>query len=450
MFRRLLFILAVSPFFLTSCMIDDPGTISEDLHRQYALTEYLEIASPTGDMSHYQFPSAARLDLIPQDPRNPLTVAKVELGRQLYHDTGLGIHPVKVKSEYTYSCASCHHVDAGFQAGRKQGIGEGGLGFGVRGEGRDINPEYRSDEIDVQPIRTPSALNVAYQRVMLWNGQFGATGPNKGTRNQWKQGTPLAANYLGYEGVETQAIAGMDVHRMGVDSAWVAGMGYKNLFDDAFPEWAPNSRYTREGAGLAIAAYERTLLAQEAPFQRWLAGDKQAMTEQQVKGAMLFFDKAHCVTCHTGPALNSESFHVLGMNDLDGPGIYGEGMDDKTPLGRGGFTGREHDNYKFKVPQLYNLKDSPFFGHGGNFESIREVIEYKNRAVPQNPDVPAALLDQHFVPLHLSEEEIDQITAFISEGLYDPNLRRHVPEYVISGFCFPNADQRSREDLGCY
>jgi cytochrome c peroxidase len=72
---------------------------------------------------------------------------------------------------YTYSCASCHHVDAGFQSGLKQGIGEGGLGFGVHGEGRIKNAMYPESELDVQPIRTPTTLNVAYQEVMLWNGQ---------------------------------------------------------------------------------------------------------------------------------------------------------------------------------------------------------------------------------------------------------------------------------------
>lgn len=438
------------PLFLSGCMQDSSVIIPESQHLEYSLQDLISQASPTGDPDYFRFPEATQLDRIPQDRKNPLTIARIELGKQLYHDTSLGIRPKKIAQEYTYSCASCHHVSAGFQAGIRQGIGEGGIGFGVRGETRTINPDYTSEEIDVQPIRTPSALNVAYQRVMLWNGQFGAVGPNERTENRWTPETPLAVNNLGYEGVESQAIAGLLVHRMDVDSNWVVGMGYQHLFDDAFPSWEPIRRYSREAAGLAIAAYERTLLAQEAPFQRWLAGESQAMSEQEIAGAILFFDKGRCVTCHTGPALNKEGFNALGMNDLDGPGIYGAGVDQNTHLGRGGFTGQPSDNYKFKVPQLYNLKDSPFFGHGGNFESVRSVIAYKNAAVAENPMVPIEALDKHFEPLGLSEEEIDAITVFIEDGLHDPNLHRHVPGYVLSGFCFPNADQRSKEDLGCY
>lgn len=437
-------------FVVSACYRDTSAIVSEEQVLQYSLEAALADASPTGSPDYFLFPSSEDLKKIPQDPKNPLTREKIELGRELYHDPGLGIHPVKPVNEYTYSCASCHHVAAGFQAGRRQGIGEGGKGFGVRGEGRDLDPDYLPTEIDVQPIRTPTALNVAFQDIMLWNGQFGATGANRNTRHRWAEGTPLVTNHLGYEGVETQAIAGLTVHRMGLDSAWVVGMGYQELFDKAFPSWEPLRRYSREAAGLAIAAYERTLMAQEAPFQRWLAGDKQAMTEQEIKGALYFFGKAGCVSCHTGPALNKEAFYALGMPDLEGFGIYGNGVDDKTRFGRGGFTGNEAENFQFKVPQLYNLKDSPFLGHGGNYESVEEVIHYKNRAIPGNPLVPQEALSPQFQPLGLSDDEVEAISVFLRDALYDPNLIRYVPSTVLSGFCFPNNDQRSREDLGCY
>lgn len=435
---------------ILSCNMDSPVEISEQLHLALSLESALSRASVTGEAGYFRLPKSTQLDAIPQDPRNPITQEKVTLGRLLYHETGMGNNPVKQEGEYTYSCASCHHAAAGFQAGRQQGIGEGGTGFGVRGEARTINSLYQENEIDVQPIRSPSALNVAFQRVMLWNGQFGANGPNAGTNSRWIPNTPIAVNELGYDGVESQAIAGLTVHRMLVDRAWVLSMEYQSLFDAAFPTWEESRRYSNESAGLAIAAYERTLLAQQAPFQRFLAGDRSAMSESELEGAILFFGKANCVSCHTGPALNSERFYALGMNDLDGPGVYGEGMNDKTQLGRGGFTGLESDHYKFKVPQLYNLKDSPFLGHGGTFRSIREVVEYKNQAVSENPLVSAEALDTQFSPLHLSDQEVESITIFLRDGLYDPALLRYVPENVISGFCFPNADDRSREDLGCW
>lgn len=104
---------------------------------------------------------------IPSDPNNPITAEKVELGKMLYHETMIAKNAVMDDGMNTYSCASCHHVDAGFQSGLKQGIGEGGLGFGSYGEGRVKNSMYGESDLDVQPIRTPTTLNVAFQKVML-------------------------------------------------------------------------------------------------------------------------------------------------------------------------------------------------------------------------------------------------------------------------------------------
>ena len=173
------------------------------------------------------------------------------------------------------------------------------------------------------------------------------------------------------------------------------------------------------------------------------------MSEQEKSGALLFFGKANCVSCHTGPALNSMEFHALGLNDLNGNGVYGTFIEDNSHLGRGGFTGDPADNYKFKVPQLYNLKDSPFFGHGGSFTSVRDLIEYKNNGIAENSAVPAAQLAADFVPLNLSDKEVTDLTIFIENSLYDNNLDRYVPEMLPSGYCFPNGDLKSKKDLNC-
>ena len=117
--------------------------------------------------------------------------------------------------------------------------------------------------------------------------------------------------------------------------------------------------------------------------------------------------------------------------------------------GRGGFTQNEADNYKFKVPQLYNLADSPFYGHGSSFRSIRAVIEYKNNAVPENDEVPAGQLAAGFVPLNLTDAQIDDLVAFIGTALHDPDLARYEPQVLGSNQCFPNNDEQSRVDLGC-
>ena len=140
------------------------------------------------------------------------------------------------------------------------------MGFGLNGEGRVPNPTYDFAELDVQPVRSPSALNSAYQKVNLWNGQFGATGPNAGTEAQWTPDTPKETNNLGFEGVETQAIAAMGVHRLDISREICLDLRYHELFDEAFPGVPESERYSTVQAGLAIAAYERFLLPSQAPF----------------------------------------------------------------------------------------------------------------------------------------------------------------------------------------
>lgn len=417
----------------------------------FDLNLLLEEAAPNGSKTFFILPESDDYSSIPQDPRNPITTNKVDLGQMLFHETGIAQAAMLENGKGTYSCASCHFASAGFQAGRHQGIGEGGIGFGKNGEGRAVDHHYAEEELDVQPIRTPSAMNGAYQRVTLWNGQFGATGMNRDTEYAWTEGTPKEVNHLGYEGLETQAIAGLKVHRLEINQELVESLGYKQAFDLAFSDVPVGNRYTREMAGLAIAAYERTVLANEAPFQEWLAGKENAMSRTEKLGAALFFGKAQCYNCHTGPALNSMNFYALGMNDLAAATLptMATSPEDKANLGRASFTNRPWDFYKFKVPQLYNLADSPFYGHGSSFTSVKEVVHYKNTALAENPNVLSSQLPKDFRPLNLSEEEIEQLTTFLEVSLRDPNLDRYQPPHILSGNCFPNNDQQSAQDLGC-
>lgn len=443
--------LLISSWMFVSCVVNEAESVSFEKALDEELNSLLRDVSENGTLADFTFPAENNFADIPQDPSNPITTEKVVLGKLLFHETAIGNVPLYEKGLHTYSCASCHHAEAGFQAGVKQGIGEGGIGFGFAGEGRKNSLAYHIDSLDVQPIRSPTAMNVAYQEAMLWNGQFAGTDINRGTEAAWKEGTPIATNHLGYEGVETQAIAGLVVHRMDISEEIVTDLGYKFYFDKAFSDWAAGKRYTRETAGLAIAAYERTILANKAPFQRWLKGEQNALTIEEKQGALLFFGKANCVSCHAGPALNSMDFYALGMEDLEGENVFhGSGVNlEGTAKGRGGFTGNPEDDYAFKVPQLYNLKDSPFYGHGGSFNSIREVLEYKNSALAENADVPTSSLSPQFVPLQLSPEEIGQLERFLGDALYDPELSRYKPSLLPSGYCFPNNDLVSKQDLGC-
>ncbi len=431
-----------------ACSSDDDGPVSPDaLDNQ--LQDALAQAGGSQGLDLFKQPSSTDFSNIPQDPLNPITTEKVALGKLLFHETGLAINPKLPNGEGTYSCSSCHHAAAGFQAGMAQGIGEGGSGFGTKGENRSLHDDYQGEELDVQPIRTPSAMNGAYQEATLWNGQFGAKGINNGTDAYWTPGTPKEDNQFGYEGLEIQAIAGLKVHRMQIkESLCETNTDYIQLFADAFPNVPEDERIDREYAGLAIGAYERTLLSNEAPFQKWLNGDKAAMSDSEKRGALLFFGKAECNSCHTGPALNAMAFYALGMNDLRSLSNVFQ-TKDEDHKGRADFTGLTGDLYKFKVPQLYNLKDSPFYGHGASFNTIREVVEYKNNGVAENINVDAGQIASEFKPLGLTQEEINDLTAFLENALYDANLARYVPASIPSEQCFPNNDVQSKIDLGC-
>lgn len=448
-----LYVISIPLLILSGCaeddVISDSPTESNELDT--ALENALIAASDGEGVDFYKMPT--HINDIPQDPNNPITSAKVELGKLLYHETGMAVHPKLEEGRFTYSCASCHHAQGGFQACVPQGISEGGLGFGLYGEGRYPNPNYPIALLDVQPIRTPSVLNIAYQPNTLWNGQFGATHKNEGTESQWHIDSPKEWNNLGFEGTEIQAIAGIEVHRLDMTSELFNSSNYKDLYHAAFGDIGDDTLISNVFTGLAIAAYERTILANEAPFQKWLNGEKNALSEKEKRGALVFFTKGECYQCHNGPALSSMEFYALGMENLDESesGVYLTNFApiDNVGLGRGNFTENPADNYKFKVPQLYNLIQSRFYGHGATFRSVEAVLRYKNEAQSENPDVPSSQLAEEFHALNLTDNEIEDLAAFIEYGLYDRNLERYVPEDLPSGYCFPNNDYRSAQQFGC-
>lgn len=429
---------------LASCARDE---VANPLDIQ--LQKLLDRRAPGGDRQHFVLPHETDYANIPQDPANPLTAEKVALGKMLFFETGLAIDAVKKNGRGTYSCATCHVPSAGFMPGRIQGIADGGAGFGRNGESREKYDNYRPEELDVQGARPLSVLNVAYVTNSTWSGKFGAGHANEGTEHAWDKEPATEINRLGLQGLESQNMEGLGLHRMVVNKTVLDSLGYTAMFDGAFPEMPEEDRYGKMGAGFAISAYLRALLTTQAPFQRWLRGDTEAMTGIEKRGALLFYGKAGCYRCHKGPALSSVEFHALGVKDLFEAGAFATDENDLRNLGRGGFTGNPEDMFKFKVPQIYNMGDSPFYFHGSSKRSLHEVVEYFNEGVPENPRVPEENISPFFHPLNLSDQEVEELVRFLENSLRDPNLERYVPEEVLSGNCFPNNDPESRRDLGC-
>ena len=412
----------------------------------------------TSKRSFFMLPEEGDYLAIPQDPLNPLTAAKIELGKLLFHDRELAQNPKISDNIGTYSCASCHNAGAGFSSGNLQGFGEGGIGFGVRGEERQLDPMVDPSLVDAQPVKTPPSLNLNWQEVMLSDGKLGGVGPNLGTEFAWESGTPTGFNHLGMQGVETQAIAGLKVHRLldddypeRTDRSIGQNPVYIRLFDEAFPPPSPVRGINQVTAGLAIAAYERTIMSQYATFQRFLRGDIEALNEQELRGALIFFGSAQCVSCHTGPALNSMNFFSMGFGDLDQLDVKDEHIvtveNDQSHLGRAAFTQHDIDEFAFKVPQLYNLRDHAGYGHGLSFSTIREVVDHMNNGLSANERVET--VQTALSPQGMAEQECSDLTAFIEDALYDPYLSRFAPETTPSGHCGINGDSQSLLDLEC-
>lgn len=403
-----------------------------------------------GGIDHYKLPDYKDLSAIPEDSKNPLTEEKVRLGQMLFFETGLAVDAMKPESVGTYSCATCHNPMAGFKPNNFQGIADGGVGLGTDGDGRLMNTSYLESEIDVQSARPLSLVNVAYVTNTMWNGMFGAHHVNEGTEDRWLTELGNHTNHEGFDGIMSSNLEGQLVHRLNISKEFCDSNGYTEYFDAAFPDVDVSERYSQVTVVRALSNFIRTIIATDAPFQRFIKGDGEAMTMQEKRGADLFFSKARCVSCHNSPGLSAVDFHVLGVKDMFQIPSYNADASDFRNLGRGGFTGKVQDLYKFKIPTVYNLDDTKFFFHGSSMNTLEEVVEYKDRAVSENPNIPDSLLSPLFTPIGLTAEQKADLVAFLRNGLRDPNLARYFPDELPSGNCFPNADQQSKIDLGCY
>jgi cytochrome c peroxidase len=166
------------------------------------------------------------------------------------------------------------------------------------------------------------------------------------------------------------------------------------------------------------------------------------MSKSELRGALVFF-KSTCVQCHSGPSLANTQFNAMGFRDHPNEN---SGLN----LGRSGVTKNINDDFKFKVPQLYNLVDSTPYGHGASFENLLDVVEYFNRGRPENlASQYSGNLSILLKPLNLDKQQVSDLTVFLENGLRDPNLMRYVPTSLPSKLCFPNNDSVSRHELNC-
>ena len=323
----------------------------------------------------------------------------------------------------------------------------------------------RLDALDSVARNAPGVIGAGFNNRLLLGGFAGEP-----------DDAPGGLNPFGHPAQENVALLLLDAHRMLEDqSAELQKYDrYVKLFRDAFPEEARQA----DAAGnldllindltvvRATATFLRTTVTRDTPWDRFLAGDNASLTTAQRRGARLFFTSARnggagCYTCHSGPMLNKqvndpdvagvgqfveENFYNLGLSDhpLQALNVAGRHDPNFRDDGRREITARDSDAFKFRVVTLRQLKDARFFFHNGAFTRVKDVVRYFNDGIPQDAQAAAAgTLTMRFTHprgasatqgLGLNDQQVDDLTDFIENGLYDPAFVRFDPQSPTNMF----------------
>ncbi len=317
----------------------------------------------------------------------------------------------------------------------------------------------RLDALDSVARNAPGVLGAAFNNRLLMGGFAGEP-----------DASPGGLNPFNFPAQESVALLLLDAHRMlDFQSAELQKLApYRKLFRDAFPEEAAQAAAKGDLNLLinditvlrATATFMRTAVTRDTPWDRFLAGDNRALSLKQRRGGKLFFTKADeggagCYSCHSGPMLNKqvndpdvagvgqfveENFYNLGLGDHPLQALNRLARKDPNFLddGRREITGRDDDAFKFRVLTLRQLKDARLFFHNGSFKSVRDVVQYFNAGVPQNiQSGTASTLATRFTNprgtgwprgLGLSDDQVDDLTEFLENGLYDPAFAHFDPD----------------------
>ncbi len=293
--------------------------------------------------------------LVPLPPSPPIplsnleTPAKVSLGKKLFFDPRLSVNG-------SISCAFCHMPKAGYADPRPVSIGVGGK----RG-GRNA----------------PPVLNAAYLNLLFWDGRAGSLE---------EQALGPLTNPVEMENPSNQSV----VDRLRKIAA------YRTSFREVF-----GGDVSIDRIGEAIAAYERTLVTPDSPYDRFLMGDAKALSPAQKRGFMLFKGKARCVLCHSGALLSDQSYHNLGVPQTGTLPV---------DVGRYAVTHDPLDKGKFRTPPLRNVALTAPYMHDGTFRTLRQVVNFYDRGGGKSP---FATKDPLLVPLHLKNSEKRDLLAFL-------------------------------------
>lgn len=312
------------------------------------------------------------LGSVPVPTDNPMTAAKIRLGQALFGDPALS-------SDGSRSCRSCHRPEEGFSFAKP------------------LSPAFPTR---FERRHAPTLINVAFKKPLLWDGR---------TPSLESQVLNTIVDPLHFNNTESLLTAQLS-----------ADVAYARAFEEAFGE----EGITGEKIAKAIAAYERTLVFDDSPFDNYMDGDEDALTEAQRRGLGLFTGKANCSSCHTGPNLTDDLFHNLGVPDTivrSQPGVLASVKFDalrmnfsgaqsvEGDIGRELVTAKAEDRGKFRTMSLRNVAQLAPYMHNGSLASLEDVVKFYNAGGGDDSNKMELLR-----PLGLSDNEMADIVAFLN------------------------------------
>jgi cytochrome c peroxidase len=261
------------------------------------------------------------------------------------------------------TCATCHHHTTGFSNG-------GPTAAGIHGQRGERN--------------VPTIYAAAGSALQFWDGR---------AESLEAQALQPIENPIEMDARLPDVIRKLEQHPY-----------YPQKFQQAF-----GTGVTTEGMAKALASFERALRLKASSYERFQAGEHDALTEQQQRGLAIFTsERGRCVACHSGPDLTDRRFHNTGV------GQGGASPD----LGRAGVTQRPEDRGAFKTPTLRNVAKSAPYMHDGSLPTLEAVVSHYNGGGGQN-----ANLDPRLVPLGLTQGEEQDLVAFLRALSASDNLK---------------------------
>jgi len=317
--------------------------------------------------------SSAEIGPLPPVPipaQNPMTPEKVSLGKMLFFD-------YRLSADGSRSCVHCHQPDQGWAFKDRQ------------------SPAYPTQ---VERRASMTLINVAYNTTLIWDGRA----------------TTLEKQALGPIQNPLHMNQNLDllIERLN------AIPDYRERFRQVF-----GTGPTPDAIGKAIAAFERTIVTADSPFDRYATGDLTALSTSARRGLELFKGKARCTLCHNGPALTDNGFHNLGVPEtefLKDPRVLASlrfdakrmGVPEYRTLtadpGRYLVTKQDKDFGSFKTPTLRNVASRTPYMHNGAFDTLAEVIAFYNKGGGND-----SRKDPNLQHLDLTHEEERDLVAFL-------------------------------------